>query len=473
MNTFTKRLTLLAFLLRLIPVLLSVDLGIGLDDMFQYDMLARSMVAGEGFRWYAEDDLAQILRFIDFDTVVGEYDPNGLLTTFRAPLYPVFLAIIYFISGLEWRFLAARLVQAVLGALLVPLTYALGKRLFPDEERIARFAAVAVAIYPLFLMFPLALATENLFFLLVLATLVALLRAGETHATRDYLLAGGLFGLAVLNRSVIVAFLPLAMLWAWFAVKDRKGSLILLLCVVVLTLPWAARNTRLHGKPTYVETSMGFNLYLGYHPEGDGSFQSDLALDLLPILDDAERDRIGTQAALGFIRDDPGRVPYLVLRKLGHFFSLERRALTYFYANNFFGYIPTPLLVLLSLVFVLPFVVIASLAALGSPFIHWDKRRILVLLLMVGYITPHLLIMAEERFHLTLVPIFAVLAGYAWVKRKELWARALTAAARPRLALAVFLVLALFLNWGLELAADADKLAILFGPTGNQAWFSY
>jgi hypothetical protein len=47
----------------LIPViLLRAGLGIGLDDMFQYDMLARSLVAGNGFRWYAQEDLEPARR---------------------------------------------------------------------------------------------------------------------------------------------------------------------------------------------------------------------------------------------------------------------------------------------------------------------------------------------------------------------------------------------------------------------------
>jgi hypothetical protein len=44
---------------------------------------------------------------------------------------------------------------------------------------------------------------------------------------------------------------------------------------------------------------------------------------------------------------------------------------------------------------------------------------------------------------------------------------------RIQLALAALLVGLLWLNWGAELLRDADKLAILFGPRGNTAGFSY
>ncbi|HEU0293748.1 MAG TPA: hypothetical protein VFR47_13490, partial [Anaerolineales bacterium] len=108
-KSFAFRIYLVALILRLIPVILARGLGIGLDDMFQYDMLARSLSAGHGFRWYAEADLNQLASFLDaspalsasFDLAsLKDYDPDlGIPTSFRAPLYPTFLAIVYFFSG--------------------------------------------------------------------------------------------------------------------------------------------------------------------------------------------------------------------------------------------------------------------------------------------------------------------------------------------------------------------------------------
>ena len=134
-KTFAFRIFIVALVLRLIPVILARGLGIGLDDMFQYDMLARSLAGGHGFRWYAEADLNQLASFVDFDlTSVKDYDPAlGIPTSFRAPLYPTFLAIVYFFSGTGVsRFFAARIAQAIfLGAPLAPLTYWVAQRLFP------------------------------------------------------------------------------------------------------------------------------------------------------------------------------------------------------------------------------------------------------------------------------------------------------------------------------------------------------
>ena len=101
----------LAVLVRLLPVIAAREMTIGLDDMFQYDMLASSLAEGEGFRWYAEADLELVERYIDIDFKAVNYDPRGVLTSFRAPGYPFFLSLIYRISGFENRFFFARLVR--------------------------------------------------------------------------------------------------------------------------------------------------------------------------------------------------------------------------------------------------------------------------------------------------------------------------------------------------------------------------
>lgn len=464
-------LFLLAFVLRLVPVVAAINLPIGLDDMFQYDMLGRSLAAGEGYRWYAQPDLDLIRSYIDIDFIAPDYDPRGIETSFRAPAYPFLLAGVYTLSGLEWRLFAARLVNAALGALLAPMTYALARRLFPDDERVARFGGLALAAYPMLLIYPLALATENLFFPLVLGGLLALLRAAEKRRARDWLLAGAILGAATLTRSVIFAFAGLAGLWIWFGLRNFRGALLYGLAVFALVLPWTIRNTLLEGQFTFVENSMGYNLHMGYHPQGTGTFQYGISVELLPYLDDGERNTRGTQMALGYIQDDPGRVPSLIVSKLGYFFGLERRAISYFYTNNFFGNIPAVPLVAVFLLFTLPFPIISTLAAAGLPFVRWDRERVLTLLLLGGYILPHILLMAEDRFHLAILPVLAVYAGHAWTQRREL-----AAAARrslPRALAAALLVGLLWLNWGLELHRDSAKLAQLFGPDGNRAGFSY
>jgi hypothetical protein len=220
---------------------------------------------------------------------------------------------------------------------------------------------------------------------------------------------------------------------------------------------------------------MGYNLYMGYHPKSTGDFQYGISLDLMNTLNDGLRDSEGTTKAEQFVAQDPGRVPYLMLRKLGYFWALELRGLTYFYSNDFFGYVPFPVLLAAALILFLPFVVLSVSAALGLALVAWDQRIVLLVLLMFGYLLPHVLILSEDRFHLALVPFLAVLAarfwGSGWRAIPARWGGSWLG--RVAVTLAGVAILFLFLNWGLELNRDAGKIALLFGPNGNTTHFTY
>jgi len=480
---FALGIFLVALVLRLLPVLFARNLGIGLDDMFQYDMLARSLVSGNGYRWYAQADLNQLAAYVDFDlSSVGEYDPiRGIPTSFRAPLYPAFLALVYFFSGTDFsRFFAARLAQAVLlGAPLAPLTYLTARKLFGAvqekgvTERIARLSAWVVAIYPMLLVYPLGLGTENPFFVLLLGAFFLLLDSIERKSLPSLVLSGVFLGLTALTRSVILAFAAAAFCILFYSMRSR--AFIFLASFLLVVSPWVIRNSLLHGRLMGIETSMGYNLYLGYHPDGNGSFIFGPSLDLIPILDDALRDQAGTQKALEFVRSQPGRIVPLAVNRLGFFLGLEKRVLMYFYSNNILGYIPRPLLLTVSAVLLLPFVIVSISAALGLPALRWDVKSALLLLLFAGYILPHVMILAEDRFHLALVPFLAMLAARFWVNGPALlaarWHEA--QAGRILVTVSVAIVFLLISNWGIELSRDADKIAALLGPNGNQTSFPY
>ena len=490
LRSFAFRIFIIALVLRLIPVILARGLGIGLDDMFQYDMLARSLAAGHGFRWYAQPDLEQLAPYVDFDlSSVQAYDPElGIRTSFRAPLYPTFLAIVYLLNGIDSsRFLAARLAQVIfLGAPLAPLTYWVAKRLFPPftlqaSDKAARLSAWVVACYPMLLVYPLGLGTENPFFLLLLTSFLFLLLSTERPSAfhpstrlRTSLLLSGLFlALTALTRSVILPFA--AATFCFLLYLHGRRALLAILSFLLITSPWIIRNSLLHQKLTLIETSMGYNLYLGYHPQGNGSFVFGPSLDLLTILDDAERDRIGTQKAIEFIEAQPERFVPLAINRLGFFFGLEKRVLMYFYSNNIIGYVPLPLLLTIAAILLLPFVILSVSATFGLAYLRQKPEHILLVLLLIGYTLPHVFILSEDRFHLALVPYLAILAAQVWVNGlkplRNRWRE--SRSGRWIVSLAICAALLLIANWGFELVRDREKIVQLLGPNGNQTHFPY
>jgi hypothetical protein len=147
----------------------------------------------------------------------------------------------------------------------------------------------------------------------------------------------------------------------------------------------------------------------------------------------------------------------------------------YFYSNNIIGYVPLPILLAIAAILLLPFVFIAPSAAMGLSLLRWKPEHILLGFLFIGYILPHVFILSEDRFHLALVPYIAILAAQVWLqglaRLKDRWHES-----QLGKAIVLFSILAAFIliaNWGFELLRDADKIAQLLGPNGNQTHFPY
>jgi 4-amino-4-deoxy-L-arabinose transferase-like glycosyltransferase len=470
-------LWLVAWLARLVPAVVFLNYPIALSDMLQYDMLAHSLVDGRGYRWYAAADIELYRPYLSqfMDLAALHVPAEGLPTTFRAPGYPLFLAGVYYLAGAGSRIAGARLAQTALLALLAPLAAALALKM-GLSRRAAITAGLAAAFYPMLLLYPVGLASENLFIPLILLSLLALIWAGERAGLLPSLLAGLLLGLAMLTRSIVAPFAILGGIWLWRSGRSgKRGALVFLMAAFALCLPWAVRNTQVMGQPAFVESSLGYNLYVGYHPGGNGGFVEDVAVLPLTIVDDAERDRFCSQSALEFIRADPGQALWRVVRRAVFFVAVEDRELSYFYASNFFGHIQQPWLTLIYLVLVLPWIATALLAPLGMVVAPRRPVAWLAIALIAGYALPHLLVMAEPRFHLALVPVLLPFAAGAWCERRRAFAwllsRHTARLVRPwsvRIALGT---LAGLWVWGL--GANASRLAALLGPDGNRLYLPY
>ncbi len=453
-----------------------LDYPIGLDDMYQYDMLARSILEGRGYRWYQQADVMQLESYLErhyrLDILPVERVPEeGLVTTFRAPGYPLFLAGVYALSGLENRLPAARIAQALLSAAMAPLTALLAGRL-RLHPRAGVLGGLAVAVYPMLWFYPLGLGSENTFMLLLLAGVWLLIRAGEERGWRAAGLAGVLLGAAALTRGSLVVFLPMAVLW----IRRRAGwraALALTAALAVLVIPWSLRNSLVLDRPAFLENSLGYNLFVGYHPDGDGDFRASVAVLPLRFIDDGVRDRWTTTQALDFIRSDPARAVRLNLRRLAYFWGLEGRELIYFYTNNFLGPLPAWAVRLIYILVAAPWLVVAASSVVGLSLTP-GLERTLILALVLATLAVYVPVLAEPRFHLPLVPFLAVYAGAAWRSRTG-WAafRARLAAGDSQAWLAVIALAILLLLWGWDLWRLWPRLAVVLAPGANTLYLDY
>ena len=478
-------LFLLALLPRLALVIVFLKLPLGLDDMFQYDMLGRSLAAGQGYRWYGRSDVARLRPYLEtyyaIDLPTAAVPENGYTTTFRPPGYPFFLGAVYVAAGLTHRLAAVRLIQAVLGALLAPgtalLAAALGLR--PNA---ARAAGLALALYPVLWMYPIGLGSENLFLPVLLLGLLLTLAADRSGRKATAALAGGILGYATLTRGALVLFLPLAAFWLVWPLARRAGTArtrlrlgaVFAAAAAVVLTPWILRNSLLLGRPAFVDNSAGYNLYVGYYPQGDGGFNTTAAVQPLRYLDDGQRDRWATEQAWGFIRSDLPRAVWLLASRLAHFWGLEDRELVYFYSNGFLGEIPQPWLGAAYLWLVLPWVLVGLSAPWGIAWAPEGRSRALALALVAATVLAYVPILAEARFHLPLVPLLAAYAAAAWTTPHPF--RRLVAGLRSGQAgswLAFAAVLALASLWAWDVGRDLPRLTAVLAPGGSQLHLGY
>ena len=169
----------------------------------------------------------------------------------RPPVYPAFIAVLYWLFGFDVRFVV--LAQAIVSALTTLVIFALAQKLFSDST-IASFAALFFAINPISIAMCAVVMSETLFVALTSLSLLFLVLA-LNKSSRDYILAvtqsvvcGALVGIATLCRSVALGLAPIFLLLLLFVHKRSplqvrfSQSLMLMLAVSIVILPWLLRN---------------------------------------------------------------------------------------------------------------------------------------------------------------------------------------------------------------------------------------
>jgi hypothetical protein len=395
-----------------------------LTDQHSYHALAVRLLAGHGFSfpagWYP-------------------FTPPATPTAHWSFLQSLYLAGVYALFGPHP--LAARLVTAVLGGILLPwMVYRLTRRVFSggtlnnwqltiDNCQLLTVkwaplsAAFIAAVYPYFVLYGATLMTETFFICALLWSLERTLALagwlGPVGAGRGGFLTAAVtlglaWGVATLFRQSILPWVPVAALWvAWVgwrrSVLGRAvGGLAVALGILVLcVLPFTVRNYRVYGQFLLLNSNTGYALYSAQHPMHGTEFRefdaAPLPAELLPLgLNEAQWDRELLRRGIGFVVAEPGR--YLLL-------SLSR-------VKDYFEFWPTPDTTLLhnvgrSLSFgiLLPFAVVGVWLALRA---KQGRGEVVFLLLFVGfYSLLHILTWAFPRYRLPVDAVLCVFAGRA------------------------------------------------------------
>ena len=310
-----------------------VYVGMGYEvapqDTADYDEIALNLLSGEGFvaraNWFGYE-----------------------LHSWRPPLYPFFLAGIYWVFG--YSHLAVRLVQVLLGAATVVLVYRLGRRAHPPSAPIA--GAIA-AVYTPLVASANEVMSETLFtFLLVLAVYLltgVLGRAGaDPRRWPAALAAGATIGLAALTRPAALILWPVQVaVWirrGWTSRRESptvwwRCALWISAGTLLVLAPWTARNWSVHGALVVISSQSGFIVARSNAPspdwkKGAEGWRIDRGVfERTPS--EVERDRNWLRQGLSFPLHHPGSYLRLVGERFLRFVYFLTPAYNFWFATVF------------------------------------------------------------------------------------------------------------------------------------------
>jgi 4-amino-4-deoxy-L-arabinose transferase-like glycosyltransferase len=312
------------------------DIRGGTYDQISYNELARRVMLGKGF---------------SFGQDWWPYARAEQPTAFWSFLYTIYLVAVY--EVFEASPLAARLIQSVAVGVAMPvLSYLLGKEAF--DSRVGLLAAVISALYLYFVTFAASLMTESFYIVAVLLTVyVAFLLVKRndsylmppTSAGAGWwpsLALGALLGfsmaLALLLRQVVAVYFVLLLAWLLLASFRGRGFKLMIAsvtaaCIVMFisVAPAAARNYRVFGRLSSLNTNAGFAFFWANHPiygtrfeavldKSHGVSYQELIPQELRHLDEAALHRALLTRGLAFVFEDSMRFLKLSLSRIPVYF---------------------------------------------------------------------------------------------------------------------------------------------------------
>jgi 4-amino-4-deoxy-L-arabinose transferase-like glycosyltransferase len=248
-------------------------------------------------------------------------------TARRPPGYPVFLSLLYRVTGVNTA--AGRIAQVILGVIVVWLTVLVARAWFGATAAV--WAGWFAALNPFLIFLSGYLLTENLYLVFMLGALVVAATPQSVAHARPMRAAavGALLALAALTRPSGLPMLEwaLAATFLFGAAPWRSRTVAVVIAgaaFLAVMSPWLLRNARVVGAPV-LTTHGGITFYQGNNEKiattpqwrgGAAPLEVLPGYDRLAPLSELERDRAAWQLGREYLRTHPEQVPGLVLWKL-------------------------------------------------------------------------------------------------------------------------------------------------------------
>jgi 4-amino-4-deoxy-L-arabinose transferase-like glycosyltransferase len=351
-------------------------------------------------------------------------------TAFWPPGYPFFLAIVYSLFGAGVK--TAMVANALAGGLTVLATYAIGRRVF--GRAVALVGAGIMAVLPSHILWSAAVLSEVLFTLVFALAFWMMLESVKAQRVRWWWFLGFsaavAFGIMIRGQTVILVPVALLLWWRLGLPLPRSFALAVLVSLIgiALVVPWSIRNTRVMGSPVILSTNVGYNLYIGHNPEAFGRFHFTDQWPAgeegrLTLQREVEFNEEGLRKAARYALTHPLEELRLIPQKLYWLYRADTDS--WIWIESFYR-TPLPSIDLRFLIIRgvhATYYALLALAVVGGWlwFSLREPRRQALVLTILLWSAFHLVFFGEPRYHLPMLPFFALAAAHLPIWLRENW----------------------------------------------------
>lgn len=371
----------------------------------------------------------------------GTYARAGGPTAIRPPLYPIFLATVYHLTGVN-SYNAVRIIQIFFTFITAWILYLLCRRVIGEKE--TWLAVGFFLFYPSLVIYNFFILSEILFNLFFVASILFIYLALYENKTWHFLCIGIFIGLASLTRSITYPMMPLLAVFLLFTASGKivsrlKNITIMLFFFALVLSPWVVRNYNLYGQFIPVDTMGGLNLYMGnyeYTPmhrawsavevSGEKAWYAGKEI-VLGSMNEAQKQKWCIQKGVEFIISHPVLTVQRSIIKAANFWGIERSIIAGVSGqrSDTIEVLTPPLIKYpLSAGIVVAY---ASVMLLGVFGLLWknlqepDKFNLVITGIILYFTAMHALVFGHSRYHLPLVPLLAIYGVYGVTTIRRHW----------------------------------------------------
>jgi 4-amino-4-deoxy-L-arabinose transferase-like glycosyltransferase len=341
---------------------------------------------------------------------LGFTNKNGIPISTPPPGLPLLLAMPISIAGPKVAVI--RIFMAVVGSLLIPACYLLGRSL-TGSQKVGWIAAVIAVFFPTWMIYSSSSHSDIPATVLVTLIVWMLVEGYRRHSLLWIAGAGILWGTATLMRAGCLAYAPGIILWLLLIMPDWKMRLAAVVAALVpcacILAPWSMRNMQVYGTFVLISTYGGSELYRANNPEATGIDYLDRPFEIMSqrypegqYPNEAVRNQLLQADAVKFIRENPQRFAQLCFIRFIQFWKLYSPRIP----------LSNSLAVIASFGVALPFFLM-QVVRLG-----WRREpEMLFLFIILCQTGLHMVFSSTARYRIPIEPLVILMAitGFRWI----------------------------------------------------------